>query len=428
VKITILTAGTRGDVQPYVAIGSDLQSRGHQVRIATHRNFKPLLDQYGLGYFPVEGDPRKILMGDVGQKLLSTDRNPIAMMRHTVAAAEPVLHQVFDDYLKACRDAEVILFHLLTALPAVSIAEKLSIPAFPLYLQHVHPTRYYPSAAATPIPLGIPFLKGLYNNLTYKIEDWAFWHFIRPVINRWREHTLERPPYRTNPFSDREWRQRPFLYGFSPHVIPKAPDWGDNIHITGYWFLPDMKDWSPPNRLLDFLQSGSLPVYIGFGSMVRRKAEEITEIVLQALRSIKKRAILATGWGGIADSDLPDNVIKIDFAPHEWLFPRVAAVVHHGGAGTTAAGLKAGVPSVIIPFFGDQPFWGWRVMELNVGPPPVHRKKLTAKALAEAIKLATNDKGMKKRAEKLGKVIRAENGVYNAVKILNAYFARGWGK
>jgi len=422
VKITILTAGTRGDVQPYVAVGIGLQSQGHQVRIATHRNFRPLLDQYGLGFFPVEGDPRQILLEDAGQKLLSTDKNLIAVMRHTIAAAEPVLYQVFDDYWKACQDAEVVLFHLLAALPAVSIAEKLNIPSFPLYLQHVHHTRRYPSAAATPLSLGIPFLAEVYNRLTYKIEDWAFWHFIRPVINHWRDHALELSPYKTNPFSSsREWQRRPFLYGFSPHVVPKAPDWGDHIHITGYWFLPKVEYWHPPNRLFDFLQSGPPPVYIGFGSMVQRNVEETTEIVLNALALTKKRAILSTGWGGIGDSDLPDNVIKIDFAPHDWLFPRMAAVVHHGGAGTMAAGLRAGLPSVIIPFFGDQSFWGWRVAELGVGPSPIPRKKLAAKLLAEAIEFATNDRGTRKRAKQLGDAIRAEKGVDNAVKILTGY-------
>ncbi|NOZ28310.1 MAG: glycosyltransferase family 1 protein [Chloroflexi bacterium] len=422
-KIAILTAGTRGDVQPYVAVGVGLQAKGHRVRIATHRNFKSMLDQYGLDFSPVEGDPRQILMGDVGQKLLSTEKNPIAMMRHTVAAAEPVLHQVFDDYWEASQGADVILFHLLAALPAASIAEKRNVPAFPLYLQHVHHTWHYPSAAATPLLLGIPFLAGLYNRLTYKLEDWAFWHFIRSVINHWREHVLGLPAYKANPFLSREWQQRPFLYGFSPRVVPKAPDWGDNIHITGYWFLPMVEDWRPPKRLVDFLQSGSPPVYIGFGSMVHRDAEEMTEIVLKALQMTNRRGVLAAGWGGLSDSDLPDHVIKIDFAPHDWLFPRMAAVVHHGGAGTTAAGLRAGVPSVIVPFFGDQPFWGWRVAALGVGPPPIPRKKLTAKSLAKAMEFAVNDEDVKRRAEKLGEAIRAERGVDRAVEILTEYFA-----
>ena len=308
-------------------------------------------------------------------------------------------------------------------MPAVSIAEKLNIPAFPLYLQHVHPTQYYPSAAAAPLSVSIPLLTSLYNRLTYKLEDWAFWHFIRPVINHWREHILELPAYKTNPFSSREWQQRHFLYGFSPHVIPKAPDWGDNIHITGYWFLPMAENWHPPDQLVDFLQSGSPPVYIGFGSMVHRDAEEITEIVLKALKMTNRRGVLSAGWGGLSDSDLPEDVIKIDYAPHDWLFPKMAAVVHHGGAGTTAAGFRAGAPSVIVSFFGDQPLWGWRAAELGVGPSPIPYKKLTAKRLAKAIEFAVSDKGVKMRAEKLGKTIRAERGVDNAEKILTEYLA-----
>jgi len=423
VKITILTAGTRGDVQPYVAIGIGLQYKGHKVTIATHRSFKPLLDKYGLGFFLIEGDPRQILMGETGQKLLNTEKNPIAMMRHTIAAAEPVLHQVFDGYWDACQDADIILFHLLAALPAASITEKLKIPSFPLYLQHVHPTRCYPSAAATPLPVKIPLVTGLYNRVTYKLEDWAFWYFIRPVVNHWRERVLGLPPLKASPFSSNAWQRRPFLYGFSPRVIPKAPDWGENIHITGYWFLSMEENWSPPEELVDFLQSGPPPVYVGFGSMVRRDAEEVTEIVLKALETTKRRGVLAAGWGGISNSDLPDEVIKIDFAPHDWLFPKMAAVVHHGGAGTTAAGLRAGVPSVIVPFFGDQLFWGWRVMELGVGPSPISRKKLTAELLARAIEFAANDNGAIKRAEKLGEALRVERGVETAVKILTEHFA-----
>jgi UDP:flavonoid glycosyltransferase YjiC (YdhE family) len=425
VKITILTAGTRGDVQPYVAVGVGLRSKGHEVTIATHQSFNPLLDQYGLGFFPIEGDPREILMGETGQKLLNTEKNPIAMMRHTIAAAEPVLHQVFNDYWNACQDADIVLFHLLAALPAASIAERLDIPAFPLYLQHVHYSRYYPSAATTPLPVKIPLVTGVYNRITYWLEDWAFWHFIRPVVNHWRERVLGLPAHKANPFSSEAWRRRPFLYGFSPKVVPKAPDWGENIHITGYWFLSMKENWNPPDELVDFLQSGPPPVYIGFGSMVRRDAEEVTEIVLKALEITQRRGVLAAGWGGISNGDLPDEVIKIDFAPHDWLFPKMAAVVHHGGAGTTAAGLRAGVPSVIVPFFGDQPFWGWRVAELGVGPSPISRKRLTAELLAKAIEFAVNNHDVKKRAEKLCEAIRAERGVETAVKILTEHFASG---
>ncbi|NOX63162.1 MAG: glycosyltransferase family 1 protein [Chloroflexi bacterium] len=422
-KITILTAGSRGDVQPYIALGIGLRSMGHAVRIATHRDFKPLLDEYGLGFSPVEGNPREILAGDAGQKLLKSRANPMAMLRHTLAVAEPILAQVFNDYWQACQDAEIILFHLLTALPAASIAEKLDIPAYPMYLQHVHATRAYPSAAAAPLPVSIPVLEGLYNRSTYHLEDRVFWRLIRPIINRWREQALELPPYKTNPFPEWSARGHPFFYGFSRHVLPKPSDWGDNVHITGYWFLNRSEDWRPPPALVDFLQSGPPPIYVGFGSMVHHAPEEMAEIVLNALDATKQRGVLLTGWGGLRQSDLPDHVIKIESAPHDWLFPQMRAVVHHGGAGTTAAGLRAGAPSIIIPFFGDQPFWGWRVKQLGVGPSPIPRKKLTAKSLAKAIEVAVRDKAMRERAESLGRLIRAENGVERAVRLLTRRFA-----
>ncbi len=424
-KLTILTAGTRGDVQPYVAVGLGLQSIGYQVRIATHRNYQALLDRHGLGFAPVEGDPREILMGDVGQRLLASDKNPVAMMRQTVAAARPVLLHVFNGYWSACQDADAILFHLLAALPAISIAEKLKIPAIPLYLQHVHYSRHYPCAAAAPLTRSIPIVTGLYNLATYRLADWAFWRFIRPIINQWREEVLGLPPYKNLPFSSRDWRTRPFLYGFSPHVVPRAPEWGENIHITGYWFLPPEAGWEPPDPLEDFLKSGPPPVYIGFGSMVRRDAETITEIVLKALAIANRRGVLSLGWGGLSRGDLPDSVIQIDDAPHDWLFPKMAAVVHHGGAGTTAAGLRAGVPSVVIPFFGDQWFWGWRVAELGAGPAPIPRRKLTARLLARAIEFAASERRVRERAEGLGRLIRGERGVDNAVRLLSGYLTDG---
>jgi sterol 3beta-glucosyltransferase len=170
----------------------------------------------------------------------------------------------------------------------------------------------------------------------------------------------------------------PILYGFSPSVIPAPSDWNGNTFITGYWFVDESENWQPPTALLDFLQSGSPPVYIGFGSMSNRNPEQTADLVIQALALTNQRAILLSGWSGLQKANTPDSIFMIDSIPHSWLFPRVSAVVHHGGASTTAAGLKAGVPSVIIPFFGDQPFWGQRVADLGVGPKPIPRKKLTA--------------------------------------------------
>ncbi len=424
-NILILTAGSRGDVQPYVALGLGLQAAGYHVRIAAHHTFREFVQEHGLGFAPIAGDPRQIMLQEAGQKLLSANTNPIALLRRTFEAAQPILFQTFDDYRRAAQDADLLLFHLLTALPADSIAEDLGIPALPAYLQHVHATMRYPTPAAAPLPRALSFLNGVYNRLTYALADTVFWRAIRPLTNRWRTRTLGLPPYPPrSPFKEWVTAHRPFLYGFSPSVVPPAPEWGEEIHVTGYWFLDDGATWQPPADLAAFLASGPPPVYIGFGSMVTREAEEITEIVLRALALTGQRGLLLTGWGGIKDRDLPEGVFCIASAPHDWLFPRMAAVVHHGGAGTTAAGLRAGVPTVVVPFFGDQFFWGRRVADLGVGPAPLPRRRLTAERLAAAITRAVHDEALRARAAALGERIRAEEGVARAVEVIEREISR----
>jgi sterol 3beta-glucosyltransferase len=218
-------------------------------------------------------------------------------------------------------------------------------------------------------------------------------------------------------YNSAHMQRYPVLYGFSPSILSKPADW-KNTCITGYWFLDEANDWTPPAALLDFLDRGIPPIYIGFGSMGSRNPEQTADLVLEAIAMTGQRAILQSGWGGLIKHDLPDNVFIVDSISHSWLFPRVAAVVHHGGAGTTSAGLRAGVPTIIIPFFGDQPFWGRRVAELGVGTEPIPRKQLTAKKLATAIHQVINDRAMRQNAADLGAKIRAEDGIANVVDII----------
>jgi UDP:flavonoid glycosyltransferase YjiC (YdhE family) len=217
----------------------------------------------------------------------------------------------------------------------------------------------------------------------------------------------------------------PILYGYSPSVIPKPSDWDDHTHVTGYWFLDPDDDWTPPAALAEFLQAGPPPVYVGFGSMSSRKPEQTADLILRAIAQAKQRAIMLSGWGGLHKEDLPDTVLMVDSVPFSWLFPRVAAVVHHGGAGTTSAGLRAGVPTVVIPFFGDQPFWGQRVAELGVGPAPIPRRRLTAERLAQAMLRAVTDPAMRQHAANLGARIRAEDGIAGAVAVVQQIEERG---
>jgi len=208
----------------------------------------------------------------------------------------------------------------------------------------------------------------------------------------------------------------------SEHVIPRPADWPKDAHLTGYWILEPNASWQPSPELVQFLEAGPPPVYIGFGSMAGKEPEAKARIVIEALAKAGQRGIIASGWGGLQASDLPDSIYMIDEAPHHWLFPRVSTVVHHGGAGTTAAGLYAGKPSIICPFIADQPFWGQRVHALGVGPAPIAQGKLTADNLAAAIQTATSDENMRSKAAALGEKLRAEDGVANTVRLVGQYF------
>lgn len=207
----------------------------------------------------------------------------------------------------------------------------------------------------------------------------------------------------------------PSLLLVSPQVIPRPSDWQPHYHITGYLFDEDIQ-WQPPSDLLHFLADGEKPIYIGFGSMRDRKPEATTRLVLEAVKRTGNRAVLLSGWAGIGVDSMPDNVFLLDYAPHTWLFPRMAAVVHHGGAGTTAAGLRAGIPSVIVPMIADQPFWGRRIYELGAGTTPIPHNKLTVEKLAEAIRSATHNSLMRQRAAELGAKIASEDGLKNALE------------
>jgi UDP:flavonoid glycosyltransferase YjiC (YdhE family) len=347
-------------------------------------------------------------------------------------AAQPVLWQAADDYWAACQGADLILYPILAALPARDIAEKLGIPAYPAYLQHVHSTGVYPSGMMPALPrLGAP-----YHRMTYALSSELFWRAMRPIMSEWRQDRLGLPALpRRNIFPAWERARTPCFYGFSPAVIPRAPEWGDHIHITGYWFL---HPWTNPvapaqvpaghARLADFLASGPPPVFVGFGSMSERDPARAARLVIRALALSRQRGVLLTGWSGLQPGDLrpgdlrpgdlPDEIVAIESAPFEWLFPQMAAVVHHGGAGTTAAGLAAGRPTVVVPFFGDQHFWAWRVAALGVGPQPIRRRQLSAEHLAAAITEAITDSTIRARAAALGEQIRREDGVGTFVALL----------
>lgn len=414
-NVLIETAGTRGDVQPYIALGKGLQAAGHAVKICTHARFEAFVTDHGLAYAYLGSDLLELMdtvegrgaMEDMG-RLISGLKTGIKLTRQSGPIQRSMIKEGWAAAEQA--DPDVILYNSKMG-GAPHYADKLAVPAalamlFPQFV----PTAAFPT-------IGFPKGKagGWYNRATYAVVLKIAGMVGGRYVNEWRAaHGL--PPARGTDLLHRsDGTAIPVLHGVSPHVVPEPVDWPDSAVMTGYWFLDRVADWTPPPALEAFLAAGEPPIYIGFGSMSGRNPERTTRIVVDALQQAGLRGILATGWGGMAAADLPDTVFHLDQVPHDWLFPRVAAVVHHGGAGTTAAGLRAGRPTVICPFFGDQPFWGWRVRDLGVGSAPIPQKKLTAEKLAAALREVTTTPSIRTKAEALGERIREEEGVARAV-------------
>jgi sterol 3beta-glucosyltransferase len=420
-RIAIMAMGSRGDVQPYLALGKGLKAAGHQIRLATHENFEALVSSHGVEFLPLKGNVQAFMEDPENRKLLESG-NFLKIRNHTAKASQQAAIDWVKGGLVACQNVDLLIAGVGGLFLSVALAEKLNLPLLQAYIFPFTPTTAFPAIL---FPQSISKLGGAINWLSHYLFRQIMWQGSRKGDELARQQVLDLPtaPFLGN-YNSAQFQRYPILYGLSPSVIAKPSDW-QNTYMTGYWFLGEAQEWTPPAALLEFLEKGTPPIFVGFGSMVSRNPEETAELILQAIQLTGQRAILQSGWSGLSKSDLPDTVLMVDSIPHSWLFPRVAAVVHHGGAGTTAAGLRAGVPSIVIPVFGDQPFWGQRVAELGVGTDPIPRKQLTAERLAESIHRVVSDQAMRQRAATLGAKIQAEDGVANAVAIIHELEKRG---
>ncbi|MDX1921396.1 MAG: glycosyltransferase [Candidatus Caenarcaniphilales bacterium] len=413
--ITILTTGTRGDTQPYIALGLKLKASGHTVRIAAFENFGDFIKSFGLEFYPVEGDISKFVSSKMFKDAMSAD-NPLKFFKSlSNKEFNDALLGVQRDLFNACEGSNLIVYHPGAPI-GYFVAQKLGIPCVLASPFPMSPTKEYPSLIFYD---GIRLGK-LFNYLTHKVFENGFWFAIKsPLEQYWKQLHGSAPKNFSCPYDKQNTKRFPTVTSCSNYDFPGPKDWPRNVYSDGYWFLDEEKEWEPPKELTDFLQKGPPPVYIGFGSVVDiEKSEETTGIIIEALKLSKQRGVLATGWNGTAKLDkVSDDLFILESAPHSWLFPLMSAVVHHGGAGTTAAGLRAGVPSIIIPHSNDQFAWGRRVHELGVGPKAIPRKKLTAQNLSAAINEALAD-GVKEKAKKLGEQIRSEKGAEKAAQII----------
>lgn len=410
-RVVVLAIGSRGDVQPYLALARGLRHVGHEVTLAAPPNFAALAQAYHVPFTPVGPDWRALLAAQEFETIVETGRWLRGLPRLAQAvrlAVEQLLHEAW----AATEGADALVATVIGPL-GFSLAERRGIPYIEAAMQPLTPTGAFPSAAVgLPIPLG-----PVANRLSHQLLEQLFWQLYRGHINRFRRRVLGMAQLSFwGPMDVIRQAGTIRLYAFSPLVVPRPADWPAATVITGYWLLPSPPNWSPPPRLQAFLDAGPAPVYVGFGSMFGRDPVGTSALVLRALALSGQRGVLARGWGGLDQAaQLPETMFLIDEAPHDWLFPQMATIVHHGGAGTTGAGLRAGVPTVVVPHVFDQAFWAERVAALRVGPQPIPRQQFTAEHLAAAITEAVGNPQLRATAGAVGVQIRAEYGVANAV-------------
>jgi sterol 3beta-glucosyltransferase len=416
-RVTMVALGSRGDVQPCVALGLGLEARGFDVRITCLETYRGLVEDAGLRCAPLGGDAVGLLASAEGQAWLSGGRNAWRFIRSMLSVGGPLLESLLPEIQAACDDAELIVFGAFGFI-GMHLAERRGVPACAALLQPLEPTGAFPSIF-TP---GGRSLGARGNRMTHRTVEHVSWRVVRPRVNRLcRERLGIDPMTRLGPLSSMRRRGLPVLYGYSPVVLPRPGDWPANVHVTGYWFLDPETGWAPPPALAEFLAAGPPPVYVGFGSMIPGDQAGTWKVVVEALGRAGVRGVLAGAPPELAE---PGGIHVVTDVPHSWLFGRVAAVVHHGGAGTLAAALRAGVPGVTCPFFSDQPFWGERLHRLGAGTRPLPVRGLTPRALGDAIAGAVNDPAMRARADELGARIRAEDGVGIAVKRVEQWLDR----
>lgn len=415
-NITIFSIGTQGDVRPFIALGLGLQSAGHKVCIASGQTCATLVRSHGLRYSPLTADFLEVMAKD--PRAIQRGLNPLALMSTARRHLKDMSQHWASEGLTAAEGADLLLGNGMMAVLANSLGEALGIPSIETHLQPVTPCPDIPPMMLTPPARP---RNGTLNELLYHVLRGVTWRMLSAAYGPVRKSLNLEPLPWYGPYYRQKKQDRRILYGYSPALLPRSPSWPQGVQVTGNWFLQGEAKWQPSAELNAFLSGGDKPIYIGFGSMLSDDTDGLSTIINEAIAKTGRRAIIATGWGGLAAQDHSNpNVLFIDAAPHDWLFPQVALAVHHGGAGTTAATIRAGIPSVIVPFFGDQPFWAWRLKQNGVAPAALMRKTLTAEQLAAAITAASADE-MQTAAALLASKIAQEDGVKTAIATLEEW-------
>lgn len=416
-NITLMAFGSRGDIQPFLALAVALRERGNTVTLAAPSDYEPQITSYGVSYVNIPINNMDVIQRDATRQATSS-RSPatlLAFLREVIPELKRAFLSAAHNVADAAQNSDLLIAHGFLIPFAYSIHQHLQIPLMLGIAAPIVPTKTFPSPAFPPRRFG----KRIYIPLTYQLLLRGVLTMMIGPMNAYRRSVALPTLSAGKVIGLLSSGQFPVVMHYSLHLWPAAPDWSANVHVVGAWPLAAPHDWTPPDSLQKFLAQGEAPVFIGFGSMPLHKPTQMAKTVAEALRLANLRGVLQAGWGGLAHED--EHLITIGDTPHEWLFPRMAAFVHHGGSGTTHSALSAGKPSLIVPFMADQPFWGRRLAELGAGVSPIKPKRLTSESLALALRTLTQDAAMRRRAAELGEQLRADDGLAATCNLVQEY-------
>ena len=426
-SIVVMAVGSRGDIQPFIPIGRRLAER-HRVRIATHREFRPMVERAGLEFYPLGGNPHEMMeyIVKTGGSILPTR---LDQLWEDVPKKRAMIAEILASTWRACTEADPeqpgarpFRANLIVANPPsyghMHCAEALHIPLHMIFTMPWSATRSFPHPFAQIDPSAHHPVE---NFFSYGVIDLIVWAGISDLVDTFRTETLKLSPLTlTDGAALLDDHEVPFTYLWPESLVPKPEDWGPHIDLANFIPYEQAQTYEPPPALLDFLAAGEPPIYVGFGSVVAEDPVALTRTIFTALERAGARGIVAEGWAHLGGGALPPNVYLIGDCPHDWLFPRCRAVCHHGGAGTTSAGLRAGLPTIVVPFFGDQFFWGHIVAKAGAGPEPIPIRRLDTESLTAAFDACRRPQ-IRERASALGARLRATDGVELAVQSIERH-------
>lgn len=421
-KVLLFAHGSTGDVLPIVAIAKALAARGHSPLVAAPDHFANLVEGNGASFLPTGADFRaaaeQTLRGKADDNRSHHDGVSWGGAWSALRARRSMFHTMAANLLSHVSDFDLLTFTFPGRAVAAFLATAANLPAVltlsaPGIATGEQPHVFFPQRR----------WGALYNRMTYSLSEGATWPVfssdVRSLVNEFRPSSFD-----WSRIHAIHHNRLPTAGLWSPLLSPRPNDWSEDVRVVGHPFVNQSEAWTPPNDLVRFLDAGAPPVYVGFGSIPARNPRRLAELVLEAISRAGVRAVLLKGWGGL---DLPshnENVYVGESLPHDWLFPRMAAVVHHCGCGTAHAGLRAGVPTVPTPVLMDQPFWAERLHRAGVATKPIPRKVLTETRLADALRQAVTDEELIRNARELGARLRAEDGASSAAAVIEAAYER----